>query len=576
MMDSVGVLGPLEPYNYNATIFRPQPYVAPRNILRQHRWPRFGFTNNFDVLVDGLDQSIRTNSGLSKQAEEYVTGVVVGALLIFGLALLWFAIIVGFKIAGVEKVGFLAGRFHHPQFYERKSREDAVRDVGTLPVIGEEPEAGDENDSTTSDSQVINEEETEKFKRRVWHVRTIFILCGIGAIVCGILFYSMGIRLFIDSLEYAHRSLDQASSTVTRAMSLTNKLLDEKEQLVTALVDTKKATMGQFCVGDSPIAQHVRSVASDIESQVNELGSFVSSSVQGFEDDLQDVVNIMDEVNDQLSKANGFLYATVAVSIVIFTLIISVLAVTVLSMKGVSNRYTKCATHGIIWPVFIFLLVLAWILGTLFLVTSLTGSDFCVQPDFNILSWLRRNEDIFQSAISHLIVYYVGGCKQFPQDVDAIFRNVTAAANKALGQVNQAQHLLSNFSDENIASVCGYDNAAAIALKHGINIGNSTIYALYGVFGGVCGILECKTISPIYTNLVHDAVCMNAVNGLTWLFSTTTLFALFSTTMFCLRAAMYPVKLPGIKRSSLTEPLLQNNNTDQPKPIRQDTPSIII
>lgn len=60
--------------------------------------------------------------------------------------------------------------------------------------------------------------------------------------------------------------------------------------------------------------------------------------------------------------------------------IISVLAVTVLSMKGVSNRYTKCATHGIIWPVFIFLLVLAWILGTLFLVTSLTGSDFCVQP----------------------------------------------------------------------------------------------------------------------------------------------------------------------------------------------------
>ena len=34
-MDIVGVLGPLEPYN--ETVFRPQPYVAPRNILRQHR-----------------------------------------------------------------------------------------------------------------------------------------------------------------------------------------------------------------------------------------------------------------------------------------------------------------------------------------------------------------------------------------------------------------------------------------------------------------------------------------------------------------------------------------------------------
>ena len=68
---------------------------------------------------------------------------------------------------------------------------------------------------------------------------------------------------------------------------------------------------------------------------------------------------------------------------------------------------------------------------------------------------------------------------------------------------------------------------------------------------------------------------MNAVNGLTWLFASTILFALFCMIMFCLRAAMYPVKLPSIKRPSLTEPLLQKNNTDKPQMIRQDTPSIL-
>ena len=150
--------------------------------------------------MDGVDQSIRTNSGLSKQAEEYITGIVVGALLIFSLALVWLAVIIGFKIAGVAKVGFLAGRFQHPHLDERRSQsqEDTGREVGALPVICEEPEAGDdtENDSTTSDShvQVMNEEETEtdrKFQRRVFRTRTIFILCGIGAIVCGMLFYTM-------------------------------------------------------------------------------------------------------------------------------------------------------------------------------------------------------------------------------------------------------------------------------------------------------------------------------------------------------------------------------------------------
>jgi len=83
---------------------------------------------------------------------------------------------------------------------------------------------------------------------------------------------------------------------------------------------------------------------------------------------------------------------------------------------------------------------------------------------------------MFQSAIFHLIVYYISGCKQFPLDVDGLFQNVTATANEALDEVNQAQQLVNNFSTENIASVCGYDNAAATALKHGINIGNSTIH----------------------------------------------------------------------------------------------------
>ena len=103
-------------------------------------------------------------------------------------------------------------------------------------------------------------------------------------------------------------------------MSLANTLLYEKEQLVNALADTKEATMGQFCVGDSPVAQRVRSLASDVERQVSALGSVVTSSVQDFEDDLQDVVSIMDEVQTQLTKANGFLYATIAVSVVNFAL----------------------------------------------------------------------------------------------------------------------------------------------------------------------------------------------------------------------------------------------------------------
>ena len=129
----IGASHPLE--TYNASDFHPPPYNPSANVDHQHHFPRFGHTNNFDALVEGV-----TRQSSSSTSTDYIVGVCAGAMLIFGVALLWGMVIIGLKIAGQKRVGFLAGRLEHP------GCSDEASDSGTLPAIPEEGAEKEEDD----------------------------------------------------------------------------------------------------------------------------------------------------------------------------------------------------------------------------------------------------------------------------------------------------------------------------------------------------------------------------------------------------------------------------------------------
>ncbi len=58
---------------------------------------------------------------------------------------------------------------------------------------------------------------------------------------------------------------------------------------------------------------------------------------------------------------------------------------------------------------------------------------------------------------------------------------------------------------------------------------------LFSIFGA-------ESFNPIYNTFVHEAVCVQGVSGLTWIFATTLTMAIFSMIMLMFRAAMYPVR----------------------------------
>jgi len=100
----------------------------------------------------------------------------------------------------------------------------------------------------------------------------------------------------------------------------------------------------------------------------------------------------------------------VAISVIIIALVVCMLVGVFFAWKGVTNCVTKLLQYAIIWPLFVFFLVLSWIFATLFLTASLAGSDFCYDPDQYVQTLLDQRSSGFEGIIVGFVVFYISGC----------------------------------------------------------------------------------------------------------------------------------------------------------------------
>jgi hypothetical protein len=559
LLEGHSVLGSVTSYIANETSFKPATYVPTDSVQQQHHFFRFGHTNNIEALISGLQ-------GSNDMATDYILGVTATSMLIFGIALLWFLIVLGFKCAGHKRVGFLAGRLESPAWQpeslspiEECLTEDD-EDVSTQTPTGHQHSAssGPENFSARG-NELEQEKKVKKFKRKAFAVRVVFIISGIFVMTAGVLFYTEGVTAFLNSLGDIQNSLHIVESTALESVNLTMSVIESKHKLLSGLNETISETGSGFCQGSGQLATEIREEGQQLVSDIKEMSSAVDASLKSFSTDLMTVANMAKGINNDLQTASGFFYALVAISIVIFVLICIMLAVTVLSAKDISNCFTKCVTCALIWPVFVFLLVLSWIFATLFLVFSLAGSDFCYKPDQIVITVLNQNKDKFDSVIFAFIIYYVSGCDTAPQAMDDITKLITMAKTM-LATANDLAGKVASQNVDNLATGCGLDNAGAAALQKGAQVIFEVSQALEKLLGSFKGIISCRNINPIYTSLVYDATCTEAVDGFTWLYGTCFALCICAMIMITFRAALYPVKRPERDQTGLNAPLLSSKN----------------
>jgi len=132
--------------------------------------------------------------------------------------------------------------------------------------------------------------------------------------------------------------------TAYEAIELTDTVGRDKDTLINDFGNVTSSVSGQFCEGDEAIAQQINGYVDEFKKQASEMNKEIQENVMLFQNDLQQVIKITEDVDNSLNDVNIFFYITVSISIIIGLLIVGMIIVSIFSAKGISNCCTKFST----------------------------------------------------------------------------------------------------------------------------------------------------------------------------------------------------------------------------------------
>lgn len=184
------------------------------------------------------------------------------------------------------------------------------------------------------------------------------------------------------------------------------------------------------------LSSQIREIWDGLVTGTQELTVLIDENLATVSEDLQTVIDMTEEVKNSVSAAEAVFVVLVIVSVFIIAVICLMLGGVAFSVAGISNAFTKCITAAVIWPIFTLLLVLSWILCTVFLIASLAGADFCIgkllvatltlrllshgthveltgitstttDPDAYVMQVVDQYKGKFDSAIFQFVLFYI-------------------------------------------------------------------------------------------------------------------------------------------------------------------------
>lgn len=383
-----------------------------------------------------------------------------------------------------------------------------------------------------------------QFNRRVRLIRTTFLLAGVGILVSTALFYAKGLMSLKNSLESTQSTLEYGGSILEEAHNLTTSYLAVRRN-VKEEVDNLRYTAQEFCPTGLGILESLNLTSNQtgplqeqvlsIGSSLGDLGDMLEDEFESLQDDLEQMMTDVDQASSSLDSAYPFLWAGAGAVGAQIIITLCLMAEVIAASRGRKMKHgcAKCMRNVIILPLFFLFTVLAWLFASLFLLAAISGSDFCINPDKNIYTYL--NAMVEQGRYSEVLVDYLAyfvKCVEARKPVD-----ISESAEKVMTALGSVHNFTEYWgSDESVAiDVCTPVGAGLI--KSLSSLVHTELHGVEELFSGLIDLMSCSTFNPLYSSAAYDALCINGVDGLNWMFGTQLAVAICAMVMITLRSA---------------------------------------
>lgn len=514
----------------NLTETPPVQFNSLKLLARAHdATPRWGYTSDFRHLLLGNNED----------AANYLTGVLVGALIVGVVFVSWAIVLIICKCLGPQRVGLMSGGFAEAENNGRKKnlkRDDLNLSEMAQAVVYDSDSAAEDQSFTSSHTDTSNRLQTLK------RVRFTLGISGAIMFVFCLIFIAFGVRHLLDALDDTRRGLNEAERLADGAV----RLIDDFDLAQAAAIQATEAFSDQvrgFCPQICP------DVTSDCDlSQIPQgesLNSVLSFSQESYIDsldlpgirrDLTDLGNSFADIDDVTRNFEWVFEFAIAFATVLAVLdLIFMYSLWGRTWDSCLFRCLAAFRKWFLVPLFALMVVLTWLFTEIFIVGSTMNNDFCVAgPDATISGFLIRNQGRFDSMILDFALYYTTGCQaeRFPQgfkvginDARSVLENTLAFAADIASD--------STFLSE----TCGTTDPEALSTAAFAVQAQTCVWG--SVLVNVQDFMSCNNWHGLYNSLAYSAVCYSAGEGFYWIAMSSFFMVLSAMVMLTLRAGFY-------------------------------------
>lgn len=290
----------------------------------------------------------------------------------------------------------------------------------------------------------------------------------------------------------------------------------------------------------------LRQTGQQVFDSLTTLDNFLADELTQIEKALRQVTHANTEIDNTMEKVEFTTGVIVGIMIPFF--IVPSLLIACLLMGWAETYYDGFfnVTEWLIMPFFVVMIIFAYLACGCVMLATESNADFCSggvdsSPESTILNIMGRYNLEEGELYYDVINFYSHQCSTESLS-SSPFAFLEQYYNDLLGateSIRTFQGMIDTASSlENLSQECGVDYNAykELLLKlqaHSDILGDASRRSLE--------LMSCRSIVPLYTNLVYDATCDENMTAALWLFSCSLIISFFGMVMITLRGACYPL-----------------------------------
>ena len=387
--------------------------------------PHFGTKTDISSVLDPSRQ------------KDYLNGVLAIGIIAWTSFVLWTALLIALKWAGSEKVGFLSGAFRDvPRPLYGLAKDHAGSDTATDDASSDDCSSLEKPSSYEVghdlSASLTNEFAASKKPMRKAGSLTVatcrLIFCGSGLIflACLVLVFTQGLLHVQETVDVASAASSQVYDIVNETSTLVHKNVPSAKSLISSVRKGIQLELVRpdFCpadpaMDDTPLASEIRLYAYDVIGQLDTLDKYLSFDSKKISEILKLLSQVSGDVFERTDtmEVTGFLSALCFVILALLPVLLSGAAI--MAQNQVSFPMLESMVRWVLAPIFVVVVVAAWTMMVVVLVSATMSADFCIPsggvagsgPDQTVLNMLQAVHEHPGSMAYQLAEHVISDCE---------------------------------------------------------------------------------------------------------------------------------------------------------------------